>query len=85
MMATANQKCHEYNIGNKNVIHTIAAKSPQQQSPSFPAKLKINDRVSSVHVDIATGNCKHKHVHRQNISNCLAACNCEAAHRVCAP
>ena len=49
MMATANQKCREYAI---NRIHTMAAKSLQQQSPSFPAKkLKINDRVSSVHVD----------------------------------
>ena len=48
-------------------MHTIAAKSLQQQSPSFPAKLKINDRVSSVHVNKATGNCKHEHVHGQNI------------------
>ena len=53
-------------------MHTIAAKSLQQQSPSFPAKLKINDRVSSVHVNKATGNCKHEHVHGQNIKNCLA-------------
>ena len=50
--------------------------------PFFSRKI---DRVSSVHVDTATGNCKHEHVHGQNISNCLAACNCEAAHGVCAP
>ena len=70
-----------------NKIHTMAAKSLQKQSPSFPAKFKINDRVSSVHVDIATGNRKHEHIHGQNIyiSNSLAACNCEAAHRVHAP
>ena len=68
-----------------NKIHTIAAKLLQQQSPSYPANLKIKDRVFSVHVDKATGNFKHEHVHGQNISNCLAACNCEAAHGVCAP
>ena len=51
----------------------MAAKLLQQQSPSFRVKLKINDRVSSVHVDKATGNCKHEHVHGQNIRNCLAA------------